>query len=62
MRITLLTLCALVFLALAGCSKTEPSPTIDPATAKAQPGADTPPAAGGGAPSEAQVRSEKEGK
>ncbi|MCX6365227.1 MAG: hypothetical protein NTX57_00740 [Armatimonadetes bacterium] len=60
MKITLLTLCALVFLALAGCSKTEPSPTIDPATAKAQPGADTPAAVPNPAATAAQ-KAEKSG-
>ena len=61
MNAKIFTIAALALLALAGCSKTEPSPTIDPATAKAQPGADTPPAAVIPGAAEAQ-RAEKEGK
>lgn len=61
MKGTILLLSALAVLCVAGCSKSDPDvPKVDPAAAKAQPGANTPAAAGGGAP-ESQLRSEKSG-
>lgn len=63
MKVKVLFVAAFALFALTGCTKTGETPQVDPATAKAQPGADTPPAtAAPGAPSEAQVRAEKEGK
>jgi hypothetical protein len=60
MKVKILTIAALALLALAGCTKTEET-VIDQNAAKAQPGADTPPAAANAAAVQ-QQRAEKEGK
>lgn len=61
MKVKIFTLAALALLALAGCSKTEPT-VIDQNAAKAQPGADTPAAQPPSGASEAAQKAEKEGK
>ena len=60
MKINILALSALALLALGGCSKTEET-VVDQNAAKAQPGANTPPAAAS-ADTVAKQRAEKEGK
>ena len=60
MKVKILTIAALALLALAGCSKPEET-VIDQNAAKAQPGADTAPAAANPGAVQ-QQRAEKEGK
>ncbi|WP_309718581.1 hypothetical protein [Armatimonas sp.] len=60
MKIKFLGVCMLALLAVAGCSKPEPT-VIDQNAAKTQPGADTPPAVPNPAAT-AALRAEKEGK
>jgi PBP1b-binding outer membrane lipoprotein LpoB len=61
MKMKILFLATIGLIVLAGCNQTEET-AIDQAAAKAQPGANTPPAVPTGAASEAQQRAEKEGK
>lgn len=46
---------------LTGCSKGDDTPKVDPVAAKAQPGADTPPAATNTGVPTSQIRAEKAG-
>jgi len=46
---------------LTGCSKSDDTPKVDPVAAKAQPGAETPPAATNTGVPMSQMRAEKSG-